>query len=260
MQGRVKFHRKITEREWYSDANTFRVFFHLITIANHKDWKRQGIDVKRWQTITSIDSLAEQIWLTSQKVRTAMDKLISTWEIAKKTTNRNTIVTVLKYCDYNDYDWEDNKQITSQITNKQQTDNKQITTNKNDKNKKNEKEIYEQHILDFIEYRKNIKKPMTNKAIELFIDKLHKLSSNKNDQIKMVEKSIMNNWLSVFALHEKEMTISIQKIQIDYQQEVAKDKDNKKAIRDKYISEYWSDTMQQVLDKINTLSFTSSLL
>lgn len=101
---------------------------------------------------------------------------------------------------------------------------------------------------------------MTNKAIELFIDKLHKLSSNKNDQIKMVEKSIMNNWLSVFALHEKEMTISIQKIQIDYQQEVAKDKDNKKAIWDKYISEYWSDTMQQVLDKINTLSFTSSLL
>lgn len=139
MQGRVKFHRKITEREWYSDANTFRVFFHLITIANHKDWKRQGIDVKRWQTITSIDSLAEQIWLTSQKVRTAMDKLISTWEIAKKTTNRNTIVTVLKYCDYNDYDWEDNKQITSQITNKQQTDNKQITTNKNDKKEKNEK-------------------------------------------------------------------------------------------------------------------------
>lgn len=143
MQGRVKFHRKITEREWYSDANTFRVFFHLITIANHKDWKRQGIDVKRWQTITSIDSLAEQIWLTSQKVRTAMDKLISTWEIAKKTTNRNTIVTVLKYCDYNDYDWEDNKQITSQITNKQQTDNKQITTNKNDNKEKNEKELKE---------------------------------------------------------------------------------------------------------------------
>lgn len=153
MQGRVKFHRKITEREWYSDANTFRVFFHLITIANHKDWKRQGIDVKRWQTITSIDSLAEQIWLTSQKVRTAMDKLISTWEIAKKTTNRNTIVTVLKYCDYNDYDWEDNKQITSQITNKQQTDNKQITTNKNDKNKKEWKEVIvsERDLRDWVD-------------------------------------------------------------------------------------------------------------
>lgn len=160
MQGRVKFHRKITEREWYSDANTFRVFFHLITIANHKDWKRQGIDVKRWQTITSIDSLAEQIWLTSQKVRTAMDKLISTWEIAKKTTNRNTIVTVLKYCDYNHYDWEDNKQITSQITNKQQTDNKQITTNKNDKNEKNKKELKESNLYikgveDFILFQKN---------------------------------------------------------------------------------------------------------
>ena len=190
------------------------------------------------------------------QIRTALDKLERTGEISKKTTNRFTIITVLKYCDYNDHDQEDNQQIT----NKQPTDNQQITTNKNDKNKQEWKEIYEQHILDFIEYRKNIKKPMTNKAIELFINKLHKLSSNKNDQIKMVEKSIMNNWLSVFALHEKEMTISIQKIQIDYQQEVAKDKDNKKAIWDKYISEYWSDTMQQVLDKINTSSFTSSLL
>lgn len=139
MQGRVKFHRKITEREWYSDANTFRVFFHLITIANHKDWKRQGIDVKRWQTITWRIELAKKLNLSEMQIRTALDKLERTWEISKKTTNRFTIITVLKYCDYNDYDLEDNQQIT----NKQPTDNQQITTNKNDKNKKELKELKE---------------------------------------------------------------------------------------------------------------------
>lgn len=136
MQGRVKFHRKITEREWYSDANTFRVFFHLITIANHKDWKRQGIDVKRWQTITGRIELAKKLNLSEMQIRTALDKLERTWEISKKTTNRFTLITVLKYCDYNDYDLEDNQQIT----NKQPTDNQQITTNKNDKKEKKEKE------------------------------------------------------------------------------------------------------------------------
>lgn len=72
------------------------------------------------------------------QIRTALDKLERTWEISKKTTNRFTLITVLKYCDYNDYDWEDNQQIT----NKQPTNNQQITTNKNDKNEKEVKKKY----------------------------------------------------------------------------------------------------------------------
>lgn len=137
MQGRVKFHRKITERERYSDANTFRVFFHLITIANHKDWKRQWIEVKRWQTITGRIELAKQLNLSEMQIRTSLDKLERTGEISKKVTSRYSIITVVKYCDYNDYDLEDNQQIT----NKQPTDNQQLTTNKNDKKKKEWKEV-----------------------------------------------------------------------------------------------------------------------
>jgi hypothetical protein len=66
------------------------------------------------------------------QIRTSLDKLERTGEISKKVTNRYSIITVVKYCDYNDYDLEDNQQIT----NKQPTDNQQLTTNKNDKKKK----------------------------------------------------------------------------------------------------------------------------
>lgn len=198
MQGRVKFHRKITEREWYSDANTFRVFFHLITIANHKDWKRQGIDVKRWQTITGRIELAKKLNLSEMQIRTALDKLERTWEISKKTTNRFTLITVLKYCDYNDYDLEDNQQIT----NKQPTDNQQITTNKNDKKEKKEKELKESNLYikgveDFILFQKsNI--PWINYQIEkqwesIYLQKqyeaynkilsINKIDSNSLDRI-----------------------------------------------------------------------------
>jgi hypothetical protein len=132
MSWRVKLHRKIEDREWYKDVNAFRLFFHLILKANHKDWRWRWIEVKRGQLITWLFSLSEQLGLTPQQIRTAIDKLISTWEISKKATNKFTIITVLKYDDYNSLDLEDNKQIT----NEQQTNNKQITTNKNDKNNK----------------------------------------------------------------------------------------------------------------------------
>ena len=262
MRGRVKFHRKITEREWYSDANTFRVFFHLITIANHKDWKWQWIDIKRWQTITGRKELAKKLNLSEMQIRTSLDKLERTGEISKKITNRFTIVTVLKYCDYNDYDLEDNQQIT----NKQPTDNQQITTNKNDKNKQEWKEIFfDQFWAEYPNKKsKDIAKKLFDKRIKSWIDpniiiawaKRYKLETLWRDKHYIKHPTTrLNAWG-----REDEQTIDIEVLKKLYQQEVAKDKDNKKAIWDKFISEYWSDTMQQVLDKINTSSFISSLL
>lgn len=129
----VKIHRQIEQRERYTDANTFRLFFHCIIKANHKDWKRQWQEIKKWSFITSLDHLAQQLHLSVQQIRTSLEKLESTWELEKTSTNKNTTIKVLRYCDYNDLDSEDNKQIT----NKQQTNNKQITTNNNEKNNKN---------------------------------------------------------------------------------------------------------------------------
>jgi len=188
------------------------------------------------------------------QIRTALDKLERTWEISKKTTNRFTLITVLKYCDYNDYDLEDNQQIT----NKQPTDNQQITTNKNDKNKKEWKEIYEQHILDFIEFRKKSKKPMTDKAIELFIKKLHKLSDNKNDQIKIVEKSIISGWTDIYELKYDQIDDSKLITEYSLAKSKANEVNTKEHIRKEFINKYGEKKMKQVLEKINWPSFISN--
>ena len=52
MSGWVKIHRQITEWEWYRDANTFRVFMHLLLSANYEDKRWRNIDVLRGQIIT----------------------------------------------------------------------------------------------------------------------------------------------------------------------------------------------------------------
>lgn len=115
-------------------------------------------------------------------------------------------------------------------------------------------------FIAFVDIRKKREKWLSDIAIKNLHKELHKLSKDPITQCKIINKSITNNRKWLFKLDEREIKANIQKVQIDYQEEVAKDKENKKAIRDKYVSEYWSDTMQQVLDKINTSSFISSLL
>ena len=58
-------------------------------------------------------------------------------------------------------------------------------------------------LFDFEEMRKKNKKPMTNKAKELFLSKLEKMS-NGNEQIKraLLEQSIEHGWLTLYELKE----------------------------------------------------------
>lgn len=58
-------------------------------------------------------------------------------------------------------------------------------------------------IMDFIQMRKFIKKPLTNRGLELMINKLQKMSSNEEEQIKILEQSIMNNWQGIFEIKKE---------------------------------------------------------
>lgn len=55
-------------------------------------------------------------------------------------------------------------------------------------------------LIEFIKMRKLSKKPLTDHALELAINKLYKLSSDPETQIEIVEQSILNNWQSFFPL------------------------------------------------------------
>lgn len=58
-------------------------------------------------------------------------------------------------------------------------------------------------IISFVEYRKKIRKPMTDKAIALMLDKLEKLSPDVFDQIEILNQSIVNGWQGIFPLKEE---------------------------------------------------------
>lgn len=58
-------------------------------------------------------------------------------------------------------------------------------------------------IYDFIKMRKAIKKPLTTKGLELMIKKLYRLTTNVDEQIEILNNSIMNNWQGIFPLKEE---------------------------------------------------------
>lgn len=61
-----------------------------------------------------------------------------------------------------------------------------------------------QAFLDYIEMRKSIKAKMTDKAIDLAIKKLEKLSGGDNDKaIAILEQSIMNSWKGLFDIKQQ---------------------------------------------------------
>ena len=63
-----------------------------------------------------------------------------------------------------------------------------------------EDEEVKNSIYEFIKMRKLIKKPMTDRAVTMLINKLEKLSSDKDIQIKILEKSILKNWTDIYEL------------------------------------------------------------
>lgn len=61
-------------------------------------------------------------------------------------------------------------------------------------------------IIAFIEFRKKIKKPMTERAVELVLKKLHELSPDIATQIEIINQSILNGWQGIFPLKQEQST------------------------------------------------------
>jgi hypothetical protein len=63
--------------------------------------------------------------------------------------------------------------------------------------------LFDSVFDSFLVMRKQLKKPMTDKAIELLKSKLEKLApADEQTQIEILEQSIMNNWQGVFPLKD----------------------------------------------------------
>lgn len=132
--GYLMLNKEIKRFEYFTDIKTFHLFFWLVSDANFIDGNCNGVLVKRGQKLTSYRSLVIETGLTEREVRTALEKLIKSNDIIKKTTNKNTLLTVVKY----EYYTGSNESKDKPKTNQRQTNDKQTTTIEEFKNLKKE--------------------------------------------------------------------------------------------------------------------------
>lgn len=57
-------------------------------------------------------------------------------------------------------------------------------------------------LMEFAKMRKMIKKPLTQRAMELLFNKLDKMATDDDTKVEILNQSIMNNWQGVFELKE----------------------------------------------------------
>lgn len=116
--GHIKLFRKMLDWEWYDDTNTVRVFIHCLLRANWKDTTWRGFSIKRGSFITSRQSLSRQLNLSEQEIRTALEHLEATNEITRSVFPKFSVITVVKYDEYQSSNQQNNQQNTDKATNK----------------------------------------------------------------------------------------------------------------------------------------------
>ncbi|MCY1715201.1 hypothetical protein [Caproiciproducens galactitolivorans] len=112
--GYVRLYRSLLNWEWYTDSNTKDVFIHLILTANYEPKKWKGKVIQRGQRVYSSQKLADELHMSRQEVRTAIDHLVKTGEVTNQTTPKYSIITVKNYELY--------QQLTNTSTNSQPTE------------------------------------------------------------------------------------------------------------------------------------------
>jgi len=185
MEGFISINRQILSWEWYTDNNVKSLFIHCLLKANFKDKNWRGQLIKRGSLITSISHLSIELGLSIQQIRSGLDKLKSTNEITIKSTNKNTLITIVKYDEYQNYKQSNNKQNNNQTTFKEQTDNNQITTTNNDNKGNNDnnenKKIPFSHFWDLYDKKVGDKSRIKKKWDKLSL-------KNQNEAIDHIKK------------------------------------------------------------------------
>ena len=209
--GWIKLHRKLLDNPVVmKDSDHLAVWIYLLLNASHTEYPvlfgGKKISLKAGQLITGRKSIASTLGISESKVRRILDLFEIDQQIDRQRSNKNSLVSILNWDKYQIFD----QQIDQQPTNKRPTSDQQATTNKNNKNIKNIKECKEiiysdvpelnEAIIAFIDYRKGIKKPMSDRAITLLLGKLNKMSNSVQEQIEILNQSILNGWQGIFPL------------------------------------------------------------
>jgi biotin operon repressor len=189
-QGYIKLYRSLIHWEWFTDQNTFRFFIYCLLRANYTDNQWRGIEVKRGSFVTSLSTLAQEVGISKQSIRTSINKLKSTGELTHKSHSKYSVITINNYEYYQDA----NTQTNTQVTRKEHDSNTLVTTDNKEKKEtiKESKNIYGDYVLlTPFEYQQLVDK-LGELVATSYIERLDEYLGIKDKRYKSHYKVILN--------------------------------------------------------------------
>lgn len=126
----LKLYRSMLDWEWYGDPVTKIVFLHLLLIVNTAPQRRRGILVPAGAIDITQQQLAQQSNLSIMQVRRAIRNLQNTSEITVSRHHDFSVISIVRWDDYQSRQQSKQQSINSQSTVRQQSINQ---LNKNNK-------------------------------------------------------------------------------------------------------------------------------
>ena len=176
MEGWIKVHRKILDNPVISkDADYLSVWIYLLLNATHKEipviFKGKKILLIPGQLITGRKSISDDLSISESKIYRILNDFKSEQQIKQQTSNKNSLITILKWNEYQNNE----QQNEQQMNNKRTTNEQPVNTNKNVRMKEY---INNNNINNFINGNENFEK---NEEAEL-------LRKEMNDKVLKVQK------------------------------------------------------------------------
>lgn len=198
MSGWLKFHRSLLLWEWYHDPVCRGVFFHILLSANYEPKRWQSIEIFPGQLVTSYEKLGKPLGFGVQSVRTALHKLKSTGELTVQTNSKFSVITIIKWEQYQDTNTPANNQLTGN----------QQSTNNNLRKKERKKEVtlpspenVSPEIWDsWMEVRRMKKAAFTERAYKMIVKELAGFHSEGYNLDSIISSAVKGGWTS---LHPK---------------------------------------------------------
>lgn len=145
--GFIKIDRALRDWQWYNTKHMINVWLEILLTVAFADYYQGGLLIKRGQVLVSRKKMSEKLNISEQEVRTCINRLVSTNEITTKKTNKGTLITVIKWEDFQSTQPRTNQQI-NQGFNQASTSNQPATNQRSTSNQptlyiKEDKEVQE---------------------------------------------------------------------------------------------------------------------
>lgn len=124
--GFITLHRKIIDNPVWKNSQLSHLFIHLLLLATYGDtkflWNGKEEVLKRGQLITGRYALAEATGISPNTIKGYLKILENIGIITRKSTNKFTIITIIKYNQYQDRRVNHTTKDTSQTPARHQPD------------------------------------------------------------------------------------------------------------------------------------------